>query len=110
MRTASMKQRLQVWQPVNEKDGYGDTLSTFVPYNGSRPIPAERRKESGSFRSVVNEQYSDYRAEYYVYYQHRISDGWKIKDCETGIEYIVANHFPDRSQNIRRLVCERINA
>ena len=104
-----MKQRLQVWKPEQFVDGFGNTTPAFVPYQSGHSIAAERKKESGSFRSVLNEQYSDYRAEYYIYYQHRVLEGWKVRDCETGVDYIVTNVFTDRAANLRRLVCEKIN-
>lgn len=109
MRTATMKQRLLVYAPDKSPSGFGDTDGGFKPYNDGRWIFAERRKTSGSYRNAVSERFSDYRAEYYVYYHHRIGEDWEVVDMETGIRYIVTNVFPDSAQNLRRLVCERKN-
>lgn len=104
-----MTSRLKVQVLVEKKGGFGTSAPHFEDYREGRPIAAELRKESGSVSDIHGERFSDYRAEYYVYWQHKIKTGWRVTDLETGLVYSVNNVFPDKRQNLLRLVCERVN-
>ena len=109
MRSAGMTARLKVKKPVEKSGGFGSSSPHFEDYLGGKSIAAELRKDSGSVRDVNGEHFSSYRAEYYVYWQHRIEVNWRVMDMETGLEYSVSNVFPDKRKNLRRLVCDRVN-
>lgn len=104
-----MTARLRVQEPVKREDGFGTAVTDYRDYRDGRPIPAERRKLYGSSVLEVREDFADYRAEYYVYWNHRIGVHWRVTDVETGILYEVKTEFPDRANNLRRLCCERVN-
>lgn len=104
-----MTSRLKVKEPVRRKDGFGTGETVYRDYRGGHPIPAERRKLYGTAVMEVREDFADYRAEYYVYWQHHIGVHWRVTDMETGILYEVKTEYPDRANNLRRLCCERVN-
>lgn len=104
-----MTSRLKVQKLTERSDGFSTSTVHFEDYRDGRPIAAELRKESGSAVNVNGEHFSDYRAEYYIYWQHDVRTGWRVTDMETGLTYEVTNVFPDRRLNLRRIVCERVN-
>lgn len=104
-----MTSRLRVWQPQKSTDGFGSKSVKWVPYRDGASIAAERRKQTGTRVTETREQFADYRAEYYVYYQHHIKRGWKVEDTETGLQYLVDIDLPDRINNLILLQCSRIN-
>lgn len=109
MRSAAMTSRLLVWMPASDKDQFGAKQKKWTPYNKGKAIFAERRKMGGSLTLEGRELFADYQAEYYVYIQHKIKVGWKVFDTETEISYRVETIFPDKPNNMLRLVCKRIN-
>lgn len=109
MRSARMTSRLKVQKPVEKSGGFGTSSPHFEDYMSGKPVAAELRRESGNGVNVNGERFSDYRAEYYIYWQHKICNGWRVTDIDTELTYTVTNVFPDRRLNLRRLVCERVN-
>lgn len=104
-----MTTRLAVYMPKQTDNVYSTGITTYVPYLEGRAIAAERRKFYGTSIMEVKEDFADYRAEFYVYWQHKIEEHWRVVDKETGIKYEVKTVFPDRRNNLRKLYCERVN-
>ena len=106
MQAGRLKYRLELFEPLAEKEGhYGEPTHAWRSHGR---VYAERVKFNGSRREEVSEMFSDYRVEFNIRDAHRVAEGWRVKQLG-GYDYTVVNIEPNRDRGMLTLKCERIN-
>lgn len=100
-----MKYRLELLEPVNETNSFGEES---VSYRKVRTIYAERVKFNGSRSEEAGEHFPDYRAEFNIRDAHPVRENWRVRQLG-GYEYTVTNIIPNIDRGMNTLVCERVN-
>ena len=91
MQAGKMKYRLQLLEPVNDTNNFGEETRC---YKAIRTIYAERVKTSGSRSEEAGEHFPDYRAEFNIRDAHPVKENWRVKQLG-GYEYTVTNIIPN---------------
>ncbi len=105
MQAGKMKYRLQLLEPVNDTNNFGEETRH---YKAIRTIYAERVKTSGHRSEEAGEHFPDYRAEFNIRDAHPVKENWRVKQLG-GYEYTVTNIIPNIDRGMKTLICERVN-
>lgn len=100
-----MLQRMRL--EMRPSSRFGGMESVWVEFGGV--IYAERVKHTGAQRIENSELFTDYRAEYCVRIRHNIEEKGRVKDVTTGTLYNVVAVLPDPANDMKRILCERVN-
>lgn len=107
MKAGRLKPLLQPYRAVRAVDPKtGAARTTWEPLG---VIYAERTRHTASQRVENHELFTDYRAEYRLRIQHRLTTDMRVKDISTDTLYSVVGVFPDPVNEMLRISCERVN-
>ena len=107
MKAGNLKPLLRVYRPAHTTDP--GTGADRTLWERGRVILAERVRHTSTARVENRELFTDYRAEYRLRIQHRLTDTMRVEDTATGTLYAIVGVFPDPANGMLRISCERVN-
>lgn len=110
MNSGLMRYRLLVTVPERVSSAFGDGLATqFTPWNGGRPIWAERRRLDTYGVIEQGAKFDDHRAEYNIRIAHKVEKGFRVQEVGSNILYEVKSVEPNIPRGYVTLKCERVD-
>lgn len=100
-----MKYRIEILEPVQERNSFRETVQTYRPRGTAR---AERVKLTGVRSDEVGEHFPDYSVRFNIRDAHVVEENWRVRQLG-GYEYTVTNIIPNRDRGMLTLICERVN-
>lgn len=105
MQAGRMRYRLELQEPVTERDKFGDEATVYVPV---RVVHAERVRLDGQSRMEAGEIFPGYNVRFNVRDAHPVKEKWRVRQLG-GYLYTVVNILPNANRGMLTLVCERVN-
>ena len=106
MRGRDFDSVLEVLEMRIEKGVYRDLTAI---YDSIGTIRANRVKNEGHKVISVGEQYAYYKASYQLRDGNKVKVGWRVKDMDSGVTYVIEAIIPDRRLRMLTINCIAVN-
>jgi len=101
-----LRDKVTVYRPVEEVNGYGEAMQTWVAV---ATVHAERSKRVDARSEQVGEHFAEARVTWLIRGVHAVKANWRIVDARTGEKFTIMAVTPHRERGYNELSCTLYN-